>query len=86
MNDMKRIVLKALMAAVAVAAHAQRQADSARAWDNLALLLSLAGPEHVIVRVPQIAECNTEADCARTAARLGEMGVGKIDRFTYRVK
>lgn len=65
--------------------HAYTGGDAARAWDNLGLLLSLVGPEHVIVRVPQIAGYNTEADCARTAARLGEMGVGKIDRFVYRV-
>lgn len=60
--------------------------DAARAWDNLALLLSLVGPEHIIVRVPQIPEYNTKADCDHTAARLIEMGVTRIDRFTYRVK
>lgn len=56
------------------------------AWDNLKLLLELKGAEHVIVRVPQIPDYNTEADTDRTAARLAEMGVTNIDRFTYKVK
>ena len=56
------------------------------AWDNLKLLLELKGAEHLIVRVPQIPDYNTEADTDRTAARLAEMGVTNIDRFTYKVK
>lgn len=58
--------------------------DSKRAWDNLALLLSLVGPEHVTVRVPLIPGYNDEAATDRTAQRLADMGVTRIDRFTYR--
>lgn len=60
--------------------------DAQRAWDNLEWLIQKMGPEHVIVRVPQIPDFNTDADCARTADRLTAMGVTRIDRFTYRVK
>ncbi len=58
--------------------------DASRAWDNLRLLLSLVGPEHVTVRVPLIPSFNTEADTDRTADRLAALGVTRLDRFTYR--
>ena len=60
--------------------------DAEVAWNNLKLLLELKDPEHIIVRVPQIPEYNTEADTNRTAERLTAMGVTNIDRFTYKVK
>lgn len=60
--------------------------DARRAWDNLRRLLSLAGAEHVTVRVPLIPGFNTEADTDRTADRLADLGVTRIDRFTYRVR
>ncbi len=60
--------------------------DATRAWDNLALLLSLVGPDHITVRVPLIPDFNTEADTDRTAQRLADMGVTRIDRFIYRVQ
>lgn len=60
--------------------------DASRAWDNLERLLELMGPEHIIVRVPQIPEYNTEADTDRTAERLMAMGITNIDRFTYKVR
>ena len=66
--------------------HAYTGGEAKVAWDNLKLLLELKGAEHVIVRVPQIPDYNTEADTDRTAARLAEMGVTNIDRFTYKVK
>lgn len=59
--------------------------DAARAWDNLEWLIQKKGPRHVIVRVPQIPDFNTEADCARTAECLKAMGVTRIDRFVYKV-
>ena len=59
--------------------------DAQRAWDNLEWLIQKMGPEHVIVRVPQIPDFNTDADCARTADCLMARGVTKIDRFVYRV-
>lgn len=58
--------------------------DAKRAWDNLALLLSLLGPDHITVRVPLIPGYNTETDTAHTAQRLADMGVTRLDRFTYR--
>ena len=60
--------------------------DASRAWDNLTLLLSLVGPEHVTVRVPLIPDFNTEADTDRTADRLADLGITRLDRFTYRVQ
>ena len=66
--------------------HAYTGGEAKVAWDNLRLLLELKGAEHVIVRVPQIPDYNTEADTDRTAERLAEMGVTNIDRFTYKVK
>lgn len=58
--------------------------DARRAWDNLRLMLSLVGPEHVTVRVPLIPSFNTEAATDHTAQRLVDMGITRIDRFTYR--
>ena len=58
--------------------------DSTRAWDNLKLLLSLVGPEHITVRVPLIPDYNDEAATDHTAQRLTDMGITRIDRFTYR--
>ena len=58
--------------------------DAIRAWDNLRLLLSLVGPEHVTVRVPLIPSFNTETDTDRTVDRLADLGVTRLDRFTYR--
>ncbi len=60
--------------------------DAQRAWDNLEWLIQKKGPEHVIVRVPLIPDFNTESDCDRTVAKLTELGVIRIDRFTYRVQ
>jgi pyruvate formate lyase activating enzyme len=57
--------------------------DAIHAWDNLRLLLSLVGPEHVTVRVPLIPDFNTEADTDRTVERLTAMGITNIDRFIY---
>ena len=54
------------------------------AWSNLEYLLSLVGTGHVIVRVPLIPEYNDEIATDRTVARLTDMGVTHIDRFTYR--
>lgn len=58
--------------------------DSEIAWSNLERLLALVGPKHVTVRVPLIDHYNDEAATDRTAARLADMGVTHIDRFTYR--
>ena len=58
--------------------------DSTRAWDNLKLLLSLVGPEHITVRVPLIPEYNDETATDRTARCLADMGITRLDRFTYK--
>lgn len=64
--------------------HAYTGGDCAHAWDNLEYLLSLIGPDHVVVRVPLIPGFNDEATTDRTAQRLTDMGVTRLDRFTYR--
>lgn len=59
--------------------------DGQRAWDNLRHLLTLVGPNHVMVRVPLIPDFNTEEDTARTVEQLQAMGIKRIDQFTYRI-
>ncbi len=51
---------------------------------NLRRLLSLVGPKRVTVRVPLIPGFNTETDTAASVALLQDMGVEKLDRFTYK--
>ena len=53
---------------------------------NLRLLLELAGPERICVRVPLIPEYNTEADQERSAEALRKMGVERLDLFSYVIK
>lgn len=54
------------------------------AWNNLERLFALVGPKHIMVRVPLIPGYNDEAATDRTAQRLVDMGITRIDRFTYR--
>ena len=54
------------------------------AWSSLERLLALVGPNHIMVRVPLIPGYNDEADTDHTAQRLADMGITRIDRFTYR--
>ena len=51
--------------------------------ENLQYLLQRAGSERVIVRVPLIPEYNTEEDQKKSAQMLTEMGVEKLDLFSY---
>lgn len=60
--------------------------DNAKMLQNLQLLLDLAGPERITVRLPLIPEYNTEGDRQRSKALLQKMGIEKFDIFTYRVK
>lgn len=60
--------------------------DNRPVLDNLALLLSLVGPDRVTVRLPLIPGFNTEVHRSRSEARLREMGVTRFDRLTYRIK
>ena len=57
--------------------------DGALMESNLRLLLSLAGPERVLVRAPRIPEYNTAEDQAESAAKLRAMGVKKLELFDY---
>lgn len=59
--------------------------DNALVMDNLRLLLQLAGPDRVCVRVPAIPGYNTEKDIRRSLQVLADMGVTRTNVFTYRV-
>ena len=58
--------------------------DNALVKENLALLLSLVGSEHVTVRVPHIPGFNTDADVQASVEELTAMGITKLDVFTYK--
>ncbi len=60
--------------------------DRALMRENLRLLLSLAGAERVTVRVPLIPDYNSPADQARSVEALRQMGVTKLDCFSYVVR
>lgn len=51
--------------------------------ENLSYLLDKVGTEHLLVRVPQIPEFNTAADCDESERLLRQMGVTRIERFSY---
>lgn len=57
--------------------------DSALAYSNLELLLSLIGPERILVRVPLIPEFNTKEAQDRSIERLKAMGLTRLDPFSY---
>lgn len=61
-------------------------ASGARMKENLRLLLSLVGPERVLVRVPLIPEYNTPDDQGRSVAALQALGVTDFDVFSYVIK
>ena len=58
--------------------------DNALVKSNLALLLSLVGPDRITVRVPHIPDFNTDADVEASVAELGAMGATIFDVFTYK--
>ena len=58
--------------------------DNGGMLQNLALLLSLVGKDRVTVRVPLIPEFNTEEDREATRKLLADLGVEKMDFFTYK--
>lgn len=51
--------------------------------ENLRFLLEKAGPRRVIVRVPLIPDHNTEESRGRNISRLRDMGVTRLDVFSY---
>lgn len=57
--------------------------DGAVMRENLRKLADTVGPERLVVRVPLIPEYNTEADQARSAELLREMGITRLDLFSY---
>ena len=58
--------------------------DNGGMLQNLALLLSFVGKDRVTVRVPLIPEFNTEEDREATRKLLADLGVEKMDLFTYK--
>lgn len=59
--------------------------DNGVMLENLARLLTLVSPERVVVRVPLISDYNNEENRERSCARLSEMGVTRMDLFSYKV-
>lgn len=53
------------------------------ALENLRLLIGMAGPERITVRLPLIKGFNTAADVDKSERILSEMGVTMFDRFEY---
>ena len=57
--------------------------NSSLVWDNLQFLLDAVGAERITVRVPLIPEFNNPENQKATAQRLKEIGITKIDIFSY---
>ncbi len=60
--------------------------EAALAHENLERLLSLVGPERMVVRVPLIPDFNTPEAQAHSLRRLKAMGVTCLDPFSYIVR
>ncbi len=60
--------------------------DEALMEENLRVLLSLVGPERVLVRVPLIPEYNTPEAQRRSAEKLRAMGVTRLELFSYVIR
>lgn len=59
--------------------------DNGQMIDNLQALLNAVGPERLVARVPRIPGWNSGEDVEKSIRALKEMGVTRIDAFTYRV-
>jgi pyruvate formate lyase activating enzyme len=66
--------------------HAYTGTDNTEVLENLRLLLTLADPKKIRVRLPLIPEHNTEKHRDRSETVLREMGVLNIERFTYIIR
>ena len=66
--------------------HAYTGGDHSLMEENLCFLLAHADPERIVVRVPLIPEYNTEETRGRSVERLTEMGVQRLDLFSYVIK
>lgn len=58
--------------------------DNALVLENLQKLLSLLGPERILLRLPLIPEYNTEAHRQKSLAALKAMGFTRFDLFSYK--
>lgn len=63
--------------------HAYTGGEQKLMEENLKFLLKKAGPERVVVRVPLIPEYNTEEAQQNSAKKLKELGVTRLDLFSY---
>ena len=52
--------------------------------ENLEKLLSVVGPERIVLRLPLIPGYNTESDRQKSRELLSAMGITRFDLFTYR--
>ncbi len=57
--------------------------EAALAHENLKRLLSLTGPERILVRIPLIPEFNTKKAQGRSIETLKAMGFTRLDPFSY---
>ena len=64
--------------------HSYTGKDNKQMLENLKLLLSLVGPERIVIRVPLIPDFNTDADRQASKALLESMGITHFNFFTYR--
>lgn len=60
--------------------------DNRLMLDNLKGLLSLVGPERIILRLPLIPEYNTEQARQKSKDALTKLGITQFDIFTYQVR
>ena len=60
--------------------------DNALVLHNLKTLVSLVGPERVIVRLPRIPDFNTDRDRQNSRRLLESLGVTRFDEFSYVIR
>ena len=60
--------------------------EATLAYDNLKYLLSLTGPERIVVRVPLIPDYNTTQAQKRSLQQLRELGFVRLDPFPYTIR
>ena len=60
--------------------------DPALAHSNLEHLLSLVGPERIVVRIPLIPDFNTKEAQSRSVETLKAMGFTRLDPFSYIIR
>lgn len=63
--------------------HRYTGGDAQLVQENLCCLLDEVGAERLFVRVPLIPEFNTQQDCDESERLLRQLGVTRIERFSY---